>query len=30
MNPLPPNSSDAVGPDASPSFRPLYQQIKAL
>jgi GntR family transcriptional regulator len=30
MNPLPPNSSDAVGSDASPSFRPLYQQIKAL
>ncbi|VXC74030.1 GntR family transcriptional regulator [Massilia sp. 9I] len=29
MNPLPPNS-DAVGPDASPSFRPLYQQIKSL
>jgi GntR family transcriptional regulator len=30
MNPLPPNSSDAAGSDASPSFRPLYQQIKAL
>jgi GntR family transcriptional regulator len=30
MNPHQPNSSDAAGPDASPSFRPLYQQIKAL
>ncbi len=30
MNPLSPNSSDASGTDASPSFRPLYQQIKAL
>ena len=30
MNPVPPNSSDAASPDASPSFRPLYQQIKAL
>ena len=30
MNPLSPNSSDATGTDASPSFRPLYQQIKAL
>jgi GntR family transcriptional regulator len=30
MNPLSPNSSDAAGSDASPSFRPLYQQIKAL
>ena len=30
MNPQAPNSSDAVGSDASPSFRPLYQQIKAL
>ena len=30
MNPLQSNSSDATGTDASPSFRPLYQQIKAL
>ena len=30
MNPLPPQSSDAPAADASPSFRPLYQQIKAL
>ena len=30
MNPLQSNSSDAPGSDASPSFRPLYQQIKAL
>ena len=30
MNPVPPQSSDAPGADASPSFRPLYQQIKAL
>jgi GntR family transcriptional regulator len=30
MNPVPPHSSDAASNDASPSFRPLYQQIKAL
>jgi len=30
MNALPPHSSDAASTDASPSFRPLYQQIKAL
>ena len=30
MNPHSSNSSDAAGTDASPSFRPLYQQIKAL
>ncbi|GAB3377844.1 GntR family transcriptional regulator [Massilia agri] len=30
MNPVPPHSSDAASTDASPSFRPLYQQIKAL
>ncbi|MGG7607712.1 GntR family transcriptional regulator [Massilia sp. BKSP1R2A-1] len=30
MNPVPPYSSDAASTDASPSFRPLYQQIKAL
>ena len=30
MNPVPPHSSDAASTDASPSFRPLYQQIKTL
>ena len=31
MNPLPTNlAGDAAGASASPSFRPLYQQIKAL
>ncbi len=30
MNALPPHSSDAASTDSSPSFRPLYQQIKAL